>query len=136
MAVLVRTNNWLDTSELAVISRGVRVNRVGDLGFLHRTHVANLILAIKDGLNPGDRLALLSSLHASGLSVQGAARLEERLAGLDGRGQPVEVLYEVDVVVSLDKRDATFLREFRVTMADWVNGMPRPGRHQRPGARG
>jgi superfamily I DNA/RNA helicase len=121
MAVLARTNNWLDTIELAAISRGVRVNRVGDLGFLHRKHVSNVISAIKYGLNPGDRLALLSSLHGSGLSVQGAATLEDRLAGLDGRGQLVEVLYEIDVVASLDKQDATFLREFRVTMADWVS---------------
>ena len=120
MAVLARTNSWLDTIELAAISRGTRVRRVGDLGFLHRKHVANVVSAIRFGLTPTDRLALVSSLHASGLSVPGAATLESKLAGVDGSSPLVEVLYEVEVIGAIDTHDATFLREFRAALAAWL----------------
>ncbi len=126
MVVLARTNNWLDTIELAAISRDIPVKRIGDQGFLNRKHVANVISAIKLGLYPNDRLALVASLHSSNISIAAIARLEEQFDA-QSKDSLLELLYDVDVVSSLEKQDATLLREFRLALTAWMNQCEQSG---------
>jgi len=120
MAVLARTNSGLDTVELAAISRQIPVRRVGDVGFLQRRHVANILSTIRLGVSPDDRLALVSSLNASGVSTAGVATLETRLTRSEPTESALDVLYEVDSLAALDKQDATLVRECRQTLATWI----------------
>lgn len=119
--VLARTNSWLDSIELTAIEQGITINRLGDQGFLHRQHVANALSALKLGLNPSDRFLFLSSLNLSGISVNGIVLIEQHITKSASPAIYLELLYESDLTATLDKQDATLLREYRVALARWTN---------------
>lgn len=120
MAVLARANHWLDPIELVAISHGLAVCRSGGQRFLTRPHVAQVLGAIRFGLDPRERLALVSSLPACGLSVAATAAIETRLTARDRGGNLVDALYDSTLLAGLERGDATLLREFRQVLAEWA----------------
>ena len=127
VTVLARTNHWLDTIEVVAVSANLVIRRVGERSFLARRHIAQALSAIRFGLNPEARLALLSSLHVTGISMSALTTLETRLAQPHPTETLIDRLYDAELLEGLGKTDATLFREFRVALTNWAEACLKAG---------
>lgn len=120
-AAIARTNIELDVIELACHTFGAPFRRMDSGDFFKRKHIGCALLALKVALNTQDAIGFASACAITTLTESALNQVHQFFTERDGSEHVMDTAFHVDLLKGLKKDNQSAFREFRESMADWID---------------